>query len=127
MRGCRAPSLYQLFLAHIQGRQLPDVSAVNTFAEHPGPIPQLTSTGQLRLLVPDPVPGALSVLARDEIDVLAGPLSGRLRECAAPDCAFLFVDTSRPGVRRWCAHSRCGNRQNVRAHRSRRKQQANSS
>jgi predicted RNA-binding Zn ribbon-like protein len=65
-------------------------------------------------------PRLLSTVARDAIELLTGPWGGRLRECAAPDCAFLFLDASRPGRRRWCAMNRCGNRQHVREHRSRR-------
>ncbi|MEV7022740.1 CGNR zinc finger domain-containing protein [Kitasatospora sp. NPDC093558] len=34
----------------------------------------------------------------------------RVRACANPDCAAWFLDTSRPGSRRWCAMGTCGNR-----------------
>jgi predicted RNA-binding Zn ribbon-like protein len=60
---------------------------------------------------------ALSTLARDAIDLFGGPLAGRVRECAADNCGLLFVDTSRPGRRRWCSMERCGNRAKVRAYR----------
>ncbi len=61
----------------------------------------------------------LSTVARDGIAVLAGPASERLRECAADDCRLVFLDTSRPGARRWCSMRRCGNRHKVRDHRAR--------
>ncbi|HEX6673640.1 MAG TPA: CGNR zinc finger domain-containing protein [Actinomycetes bacterium] len=112
-------ALYRLFLARIRGEKLPGARLVNRCAAHPGPTPRLTSDGQTRWLIRDPVPTALSAVARDGIELLTGALSGRVRECAAPDCAFLFVDTSRPGTRRWCAHNRCGNREHVREHRAR--------
>lgn len=112
-------SLYQIFRARILGSELPGVAVVNQCAEHPGPVPRLSPEGDLRWVTGDPVPAALSAVARDGIELLTGHWSGRLRECAAPDCAFLFADTSRPGRRRWCAHNRCGNRQHVRAHRAR--------
>jgi predicted RNA-binding Zn ribbon-like protein len=112
-------ALYRLFLARIRGEQPSDARVVNRCAAHPGPIPRLTPGGRVRWLIGDPMPTALSTVARDGIDLLTGPLSGRVRECAAADCAFLFVDTSRPGGRRWCAHNRCGNRQHVREHRAR--------
>ena len=35
---------------------------------------------------------------------------GRLRQCDADDCAWLFLDTSKNGRRRWCDMSLCGNR-----------------
>jgi predicted RNA-binding Zn ribbon-like protein len=63
---------------------------------------------------------ALSTLAREMIDLLSGPLSGRIRECASDNCPLVFVDSSRPGARRWCAMERCGNRHKLRALRARR-------
>jgi predicted RNA-binding Zn ribbon-like protein len=63
---------------------------------------------------------ALSTMAREMIELLSGPLAGRLRECASDDCPLVFVDTSRPGARRWCAMERCGNRHKLRALRARR-------
>ncbi|GAA3831737.1 CGNR zinc finger domain-containing protein [Sphaerisporangium flaviroseum] len=62
---------------------------------------------------------ALSTLAREMIELLSGPLSERIRECASDNCPLVFVDTSRPGARRWCAMERCGNRHKLRALRAR--------
>ncbi|WP_280231875.1 CGNR zinc finger domain-containing protein, partial [Nocardia cyriacigeorgica] len=42
---------------------------------------------------------ALSTLAREMIELLTGPLAGRIRECAGDNCPLVFVDTSRPGAR----------------------------
>jgi predicted RNA-binding Zn ribbon-like protein len=95
------------------------VTIVNAVAAQPALSPQLTRSGRVRWVADEPVPAALAAVARDGIDLLTGPTARRIRECAAPDCAFLFVDTSRPGTRRWCAMNRCGNRQHVRQHRSR--------
>lgn len=61
----------------------------------------------------------LSTVARDGIAVLTGPDRERVRECTADDCRLVFVDTSRPGTRRWCSMQRCGNRHKVRDHRAR--------
>ncbi len=63
---------------------------------------------------------ALSTLAREMIELLSGPLAGRIRECAGDNCPLVFVDSSRPGARRWCAMERCGNRHKLRALRARR-------
>jgi len=38
----------------------------------------------------------------------------RIRECEAPDCNWLFLDTSRGGRRKWCDMSVCGNRAKAR-------------
>jgi predicted RNA-binding Zn ribbon-like protein len=35
---------------------------------------------------------------------------GRVRECADPRCAAVFLDTSRNRSRRWCSMERCGAR-----------------
>ncbi|MCX4908017.1 ABATE domain-containing protein [Streptomyces sp. NBC_00878] len=62
----------------------------------------------------------LATVARDAVELFTGPYADRIRECGSHNCALLFVDTSRPGRRRWCAMEHCGNRQKVRAHRARR-------
>lgn len=48
-------------------------------------------------------------------DLLAGTGLARVRQCANPDCQWLFLDDSKSGTRRWCAMSACGNR--AKAHR----------
>ncbi len=63
--------------------------------------------------------GLLSTVARDAVDLFTGAYAHRIRTCGAHDCRLLFVDTSRPGKRRWCSMERCGNRHKVRAHRAR--------
>lgn len=47
-------------------------------------------------------------------DLLTGPDRERVRECGARDCAWLFVDRSRNGTRRWCDMAVCGNREKAR-------------
>jgi predicted RNA-binding Zn ribbon-like protein len=114
-------AIYRLITARIRGAGLParDVAAVNAAARHPCRTPRLGPQGELRWDDGEPLTAALSAVARDAVELIGGPQAGRVRECAAPDCAFLFVDTSRSGGRRWCAASRCGNREHVRKHRSR--------
>lgn len=46
----------------------------------------------------------------------------RLKACADPDCRWIFLDRSKPGSRRWCSSTGCGNRQKTRAYRARRSQ-----
>lgn len=115
-------AIYALVHDRIEGRPLAgeSVATINAIAARPDPAPGLTVLGELVWSAQAPAAAALSRVARDAIDLLTGPSVARLRECAAPDCAFLFLDTSRPGRRRWCAMSRCGNRQHVREHRRRR-------
>lgn len=40
----------------------------------------------------------------------------RVRLCEAPDCLWLFLDTSRNRSRRWCDMRQCGNRMKARRH-----------
>jgi predicted RNA-binding Zn ribbon-like protein len=43
----------------------------------------------------------------------------RLKMCTAEECRRLFFDRSKPGSRRWCASTICGNRMKTRAYRER--------
>ncbi|MGQ0840378.1 CGNR zinc finger domain-containing protein [Actinokineospora sp.] len=61
----------------------------------------------------------LGAAAREAIDLVATDLAARVRECAADDCQLMFLDTSRPGTRRWCSMRRCGNRHKVGVYRGR--------
>lgn len=119
-------AVYRLVLARV--RRAPwspsDLQVVNAAAAFPLPVPSLLADGAVAWDSPAAVRAALAFLARDAIDLLATAPASRLRECAADDCAFLFLDTSRPGNRRWCAMNRCGNRQHVRAFRERREARA---
>lgn len=51
----------------------------------------------------------LSLIARDAVALLSGPLRERIRECASATCPVLFVDRSRRGDRIWCSPT-CGAR-----------------
>lgn len=42
--------------------------------------------------------------------LLTGPNVDRIRRCAADNCDWLFLDTSKRGNRRWCDMTICGNR-----------------
>lgn len=44
-----------------------------------------------------------------------------VRQCAAPECAWLFLDTTRNRSRRWCDMKVCGNRAKARRHYERQK------
>ena len=48
----------------------------------------------------------------------------RFRPCGSSTCAGVFVDTTRPGRRRYCMPGLCGNRENVAAHRARKRDSA---
>ncbi|MER7212105.1 CGNR zinc finger domain-containing protein [Streptosporangium sp. NPDC000239] len=97
------------------------VAAVNRTAASPPLVPELTGNGTtVGWAAPVLASQALSTMAREMIELLSGPLAERFRECASETCPLVFVDSSRPGARRWCSMERCGNRHKVRALRARR-------
>jgi predicted RNA-binding Zn ribbon-like protein len=98
-----------------------DRAVINQAAAQPPPVPVLAASGAGTVRRPVTVGQVLSLLARDAVDLFAGPFAGRIRVCSAPDCALLYVDQSRGGNRQWCSMQRCGTRAKVRAHRERRK------
>ena len=64
----------------------------------------------------------LAPIAWSAADLLMGPRTQRLRQCAdEKGCGWLFIDESRAGTRRWCSMGECGNRAKARRHYLRRK------
>ena len=96
-----------------------DRNVINAAAAAPPPVPMLARSGTATVRRPLLASQVLSVLARDAVDLFSGPLVGRIRVCAAPDCGLLYVDQSRTGNRQWCSMQRCGTRAKVRGHRER--------
>ncbi|WP_098024340.1 ABATE domain-containing protein [Streptomyces sp. st115] len=96
-----------------------DLATLNDAAAHPPLTARLTADGGRAWAAGGTGTGLLSTVARDAVDLFTGAHAHRIRACGAHDCRLLFVDTSRPGKRRWCSMERCGNRAKVRAHRVR--------
>ncbi|MFI7546480.1 CGNR zinc finger domain-containing protein [Actinoplanes sp. NPDC049599] len=95
-----------------------EATVINRVAAGPVPVPQI-GPGLARSWRRPVLAGQLTALiARDAVATLTPPTSTRVRMCAADNCALIYLDTSRPGNRRWCSMDRCGNRAKVRAHRS---------
>jgi len=96
-----------------------DVDVINLFAATPDIAPSLVGgtrqAGRSRAKAGQ----ALSVLAREAVELFTANPTDRIRECAADDCELVFYDESRSNNRRWCSMQRCGNRAKVRAHRAR--------
>ncbi|MDG6102994.1 CGNR zinc finger domain-containing protein [Dactylosporangium aurantiacum] len=107
-------------LAHGERPDAADVEVVNAAAGEP---PRLrVDPADLARRWVTPVTGGqvLGAFARDALHVIGTPaLRGRVRECADDRCRLIFLDTSRPGNRRWCSMERCGNRNKARIHRNR--------
>ncbi len=49
-------------------------------------------------------------IALSAAELLTSSHRTRVRECAGDRCDWLFVDTSRNHLRRWCSMAECGNR-----------------
>jgi predicted RNA-binding Zn ribbon-like protein len=114
-------AIYRAASAVIDGATVApqDRKLINRWAAEPPPAPQLRADGSRRLHPPgNGITAALSAMARDAIDLVTAD-DGRLRRCDGPRCSLLFYDSSRPGSRRWCATSRCGNKVNTHAYRAR--------
>lgn len=83
------------------------LAVLNRFAMISPPPPQINEDGrEIKRDVTQRPDEVLSIIARDLINLLAGPLHDRIRKCAEPTCEFYFADSSRPGRRRWCTS--CG-------------------
>jgi len=130
--------IYRLFLALAVGESVPasDLAALNgTLGEalaharlvpaEPGPGPVLDEPAPGGSLAwgwtDDPVSldAPLWPIVRSAADLLTSPTLSALRVCAADACAWLFLDTSRNGSRRWCSMRTCGNRAKARRHHAR--------
>ena len=110
-------------VAHVvDGRPIEpaDLAVINRSAAQPTPHPVLAGDGTSHLVAPPgrEVAAGLAVIARDAIDLL-GADDGRLRRCAGPLCSLVLHDASRPGSRRWCQATGCGNKVNTKAYRQR--------
>jgi predicted RNA-binding Zn ribbon-like protein len=68
----------------------------------------------------DPVaptaPALLAPVLWSVADLLVQAARHRLRQCANPECGWLFIDASKNGTRRWCDMTACGNRAKARRH-----------
>jgi predicted RNA-binding Zn ribbon-like protein len=120
-------SLYRIFSAAAGGRTVPeeDVAALNATAE--------TALGQLRVRRQgrrfawdwnEAGPGLERMLwpvVRSAGELLTSDELGRVRECAAETCGWIFLDRSKNGSRRWCNMKVCGNRAKARRFYRRRK------
>lgn len=94
-----------------------DLQALNTFRIEALQQSQITQVGegfalawgQLLSLEQPLWPVVLSA-----VDLLLSEEVHRLRECDGEGCDWLFLDTSRNHLRRWCTMEECGNRSKMR-------------
>jgi predicted RNA-binding Zn ribbon-like protein len=82
---------------------------VNEIAALPVPSPQMGGTGKLTWETTAPAHATFALIARDALDLVTSEAITRVRDCANPGCRAMFLDSSRPGTRRWCSMNTCGN------------------
>ena len=113
-------ALWILAPALANGRRLDTAAmdAVNASVAE-APRTRLDSMGVRRWVTPVTGTQVLGAAARDAVDLIGTDLRERVRQCQGSNCALTFLDTSRPGNRRWCSMQRCGNRHKVSSYRTR--------
>jgi predicted RNA-binding Zn ribbon-like protein len=82
---------------------------INAAAARPPGAPRLDSSNTVHWDTGAGITTLMSLIARDAIDLVSSAQLPRVRNCANPECGALFLDSSRPGTRRWCSMNRCGN------------------
>jgi predicted RNA-binding Zn ribbon-like protein len=118
-------AIFRGFAATAAGRPPSDedLAALNA-ALADAPLRKRMRLGGWEIGMPDP--SATALLAPtlwSAADLLVGRQLQRVRQCANPDCGWLFLDNSKSGNRRWCSMSACGNRAKAHRHYLRRKEQ----
>lgn len=118
-------ALFRLFSAVARGRAITaaDLATVNASLADALAHRRLAWSGtRAEWVWADDQPGLdrpLWPVVASAAELLASPRLERVRECAAPTCAWLFLDHSRNRSRRWCDMTVCGNREKVSRHRQR--------
>lgn len=68
---------------------------------------------------PRALDGFLGPIVKAALALVAPEQRTKIHMCEAPDCVWLFYDTSRNHSRRWCDMNQCGNRMKARRHHAR--------
>lgn len=113
-------TLFALLAAAAAARPPPpaDLAAFNQALQAAAPRQRLVASGDAYALDPggSSIAELLSPVLWSAADLLAGRRRAHLRQCANPECGWLFLDDSKSHNRRWCAMSACGNRAKARRH-----------
>ncbi|MFE6871105.1 CGNR zinc finger domain-containing protein [Kitasatospora sp. NPDC057692] len=96
-----------------------DIALINGAAAEPPSVPELSADAASVRRHGDKVAAALSLVARDLIELCRSDHRDRVRICGNPACGTPFVDTSRAGARRWCSMKTCGALAKKRTYRAR--------
>ena len=112
-------ALYRVFASAARGRKPapPHLEALNRFVSEVYEGATLAAEGNgfaLALPAGEGLDAVLYPVIKTAVDLLTTSALARIRLCADESCAWLFVDATRSGTRRWCDMKVCGNRNKVR-------------
>jgi predicted RNA-binding Zn ribbon-like protein len=111
-------AMYAVFWAIVNKKPAPrsELAKLNQFVQEAARHAQLVEVGgHLEWKFEDAVRfnAPLWPIARSAADLLASEQLKLVRPCAASNCLWLFLDTSKNHRRRWCDMTKCGNRAKV--------------
>jgi len=118
-------ALYKLFSAASGGKRLrpADLTLLNEQVPFAFTRSRIAPAGEHYVLkveaTPDDLLSPLAPVVKSAVDLLTSPTVDRGRTCAADNCEWLFLDTTKNRTRRWCDMKVCGNRAKVRRFRNR--------
>ena len=117
-------AMHRCFAASATGRPVPeaDVASLNTALAHAPPRQRVTRGGWEVGMTEASIGALLAPVLWAAADLLVGRRLERVRQCANPECGWLFLDDSKSGNRRWCSMSACGNRAKAHRHYMRQKE-----
>ena len=117
-------AMHGCFSTSAAGRPLPDVelAALNAVLADAPPRQRITRGGWEVGTTETSVGALLTPVLWSAADLLVGRRLERVRQCANPECGWLFLDDSKSGNRRWCSMSACGNRAKAHRHYLRQKE-----
>ena len=109
----------------ILAREIPaaaDIRLINRIGCQPNLVKELDGKAKSSRWHRPTFSAALATIAEDAVSLFGDPRQrARLRRCEHPRCRVIFYDDSRPGLRRWCAANRCGDRVRASTYRERKR------
>jgi predicted RNA-binding Zn ribbon-like protein len=108
-------AIYAVFWANVNKKPAPrgELIKLNQFVQQAARHAQLVEVGgrfEWKFEEALNFDASLWPIARSAADLLASDQLGLVRPCAAANCLWLFLDTSKNHRRRWCDMTKCGNR-----------------
>jgi predicted RNA-binding Zn ribbon-like protein len=106
-------ALYALFAPGATGNRADSLGVLNEELQHAMASARIEITGenyQIGWEPGDNLDWMIWPVAHSAGDLLLSAQRHRIGECQGDGCGWLFIDRSKPGTRRWCSMTSCGNR-----------------